>query len=409
MGRDERVIRIKDLTSGETLSENIPMASGDLEWANDNETLFYVRQQEGTLIPYRVYRHALGEDHESDVLVYEEADSTFYVGMEKSRTDEQIVIASTQTLSDEYRSIRADDPTGEPTLFLGREVGHEYDVEYVGEDAFIRTNWEAENFRLMTVKLEDSADRSLWREIVPHRNDTYLEDFQVFENHIALEERSGGLMKLRILNRASGESSYVPADEEAYVPAIDENPSVTTNVLRYTYESLATPDSVFEVNMDTGERTLLKQDEVIGYEPARFATRRLHAEARDGARIPVTLLHREDIEPDGSHPLYVLGYGSYGISYDPGFNEERISLVERGFVFALAHIRGGQELGRQWYLDGKLLNKRNTFYDFIDVTRYLIDEGWADPQRIVGSGRSAGGLLAGAVANMAPDLFTAPR
>ena len=247
----------------------------------------------------------------------------------------------------------------------------------------------------MMVKLSNAADKSKWREVVPHRSDTYLEDFQVFKDHIALEERSLGLMQLRIMRRNGSESYYVPADEEAYLAAIDDNPQVDSSVMRYTYESLATPESVFELDMNTGERKLLKQDEVIGYDSSQYVTRRLFAEARDGTRVPITLLFRQGTKPDGSHPLYVLGYGSYGVSYDPSFDEDRISLVERGFVFGLAHIRGGQELGRQWYEDGKLQKKRNTFNDFIDVTKGLVEQGYA------------GGLLAGAVANMAPELFTA--
>ena len=407
VGRNERVIRIKDLVTGDMLSEAIPMNSGDLEWANDSETLFYVKQQANTLIPYRVYRHKLGDPHDEDVLVYEEPDSTFYVALEKSRSDEKIVIASVHTLMSEYRSIDANTPESQPAVFLPRKNDHEYEVEYLGNLAYVRTNWEAENFRLMMTEIEHSADRSQWKEVVPHRSDTYLDDFLLFKTHVGLLERAKGLTSLSILNLDTGKTLTVPADEQAYTPDFGDNPNVGSSRLRFTYESLATPESVFEVDMGSGERTLLKQDEVGGFVPGRYVTRRVHAPARDGARIPITLLLRSDASPDGSNPLYVLGYGAYGASYDPTFNEGRLSLVDRGFVFALAHIRGGQELGRAWYDNGRLLNKRNTFTDFIDATQFLLETGWGDPERVVGSGRSAGGLLIGAVANMAPELYTA--
>lgn len=407
VGRDERVVRIKDLSTGVTLVDQIPMTTDDLEWANDNSTLFYVKLQEETLIPYQVWRHQVGTDPNSDALVYEEQDSTFLLAMEKSRDDQHVVIASIQTLTKEFRAVPADRPDTQPQIFLPRQTGHDYVVEYIGDEAFIRTNWDAENFRLMQVPLAASSDQSAWREVIPHRQDTLLDDYLTFDTYIAVEERSGGLAQIRIIERDSGDSYYLPADEEVYVPDLDDNPDVSSTTLRYSFESLATPDSVYEIDMATRERVLLKQDPVLGYDPSGYTTQRLHAIARDGTQIPITLLHKNGIEADGTPPLYVLGYGSYGISYDPTFNEDRLSLVDRGFVFAIAHIRGGQEMGRQWYENGKLLNKKNTFTDFIDVTRYLVDEGWGDKHKVIGMGRSAGGLLAGAVANMAPDTFTA--
>lgn len=406
VGRDERVIRFKDLDSGITLPDQIAMTSGDLEWANDNATLVYVKLQAESLIPFQVWRHRIGTDVSTDVLIYQEPDNTFIIGTEKSRDNQWILIASIQTLTTEFRAIPADNPTAAPTLFLPRQVGHDYLVEYIGDDAFIRTNWDAQNFRLMQVPLRNASHRDQWREVIPHRDDTFLEGFQVFDDYLTLEERSGGLIKLRVIERNSNNSYYVPATEDVYVPALGANPDVTSHVLRYSYESLATPDSVFEIDMASRQTQLLKQDEVIGYDPAGYETRRIHITARDGVDIPVTLLFKAGIEPDSSHPLYVLGYGSYGISYDPGFDEDRLSLVDRGFVFALAHIRGGQEMGRHWYENGKLLEKKNTFTDFIDVTEQLVSSGWGNADKVVGMGRSAGGLLAGAVANMAPATFT---
>jgi oligopeptidase B len=406
VGRDERVIRIKDLQGGVTLPDQISMTSGDMEWANDNATLLYVKLQAETLIPFQVWRHSLGTDVNTDVLVYAEPDNTFVVGIEKSRDDQWILIASIQTLTTEFQAVPADNPALAPTLFLPRAVGHDYLVEFIGADAFIRTNWNADNFRLMQVPLAHAADRGQWREVIPYRQDTFLEDFQVFDDYIAVEERCDGLLKLRIIERGSDANYYVPASEEVYVPALGTNPDISSRVLRYGYESLATPHSVFELDMESKQTRLLKQDEVIGYDPTGYITRRIHATAQDGASIPVTLLFKAGLEPDSNHPLYILGYGSYGISYDPSFDEDRLSLVNRGFVFAIAHIRGGQELGRHWYEDGKLLAKKNTFTDFIDVAQYLVAEGWGSADKVVGMGRSAGGLLAGAIANMAPEIFT---
>ena len=326
--------------------------------------------------------------------------------MEKSRDDKHILIASIQTLTTEFRAIPADEPTAAPTVFLERETGHDYLVEYLGNEAFIRTNWDAENFRIMQVTLDVSSDRSQWKEVIAHRDDTFIDDFQVFNDYLAVEERSDGLSQVRVLDRHSGESYFVPADEPVYTPELDENPDPASSILRYTYESLATPESVFEIDMGSRDRRLLKQDEILGYDPAQYVTDRIYAPARDGVEVPITLLYKRGTQADGTNPLYVLGYGSYGISYDPRFDEDRLSLIDRGFVFALAHIRGGQEMGRQWYESGKLLTKKNTFTDFIDVTEHLVKEGWGSPDQVVGMGRSAGGLLAGAVANMSPDTFT---
>lgn len=399
-------LRIRDLRTGEWLEDAAENTSGELAWANDSATLFYVRQQEKTLIPHRVYRHRLGDPENRDDLVYEEKDSTFYLSLDKSRDDSQIVISAIQTLVTEYRAIPADDPTAEPVIFLPREADHEYEVEYVGDEAYIRSNWEAPNFRLLKVSLAESTDKRAWRNMIPHRDDVFLEDFEVYRDYVAVEERAGGLTQLRVLARDGERGFVIPTDEEAFTVSIDNNPSVDTNKMRYEYTSLATPDTLFEIDLDTGERRQLKQDPVIGYDPGDYATRRIYAEARDGTPIPVTLFFKRGVEPDGTNPLYVLGYGSYGASYDPQFNEDRASLADRGFVFALAHIRGGQEMGRDWYEDGKLLAKKNTFYDFIDVTAHLVESGWGAADKVVAAGRSAGGLLMGAVVNMRPDLFS---
>ncbi len=407
VSRGQYTIRIKNLRTGELYPEPIADAAADLAWANDDKTLFYVRLQEGTLIPYQAYRHALGTDPARDQLVYEETDNTFNMSLDKSRSREQIVLSLDSTLSSEVRLLDADRPDSGFEAFLPREADHEYSVEPLGQVAYIRTNWQAENFRLMRAPLASAADKATWQELVPHRQAVFLNDFTVFDDYLVVEERDEGVLKLRVIPLAGeGEDFFIDSDETAYTAAIDDNPNTNTTVLRYAYTSLATPDTIYDYDMAAGKRTLRKRQAVLGgFERDDYLTTRIHAPARDGASIPVTLYHRDEVSNDGTAPLYVFGYGSYGNSYDPEFRAYRLSLVDRGFVIALAHIRGGQELGREWYEDGKLLAKKNTFTDFIDVTEHLIAAGWGDPDKVVASGRSAGGLLMGAIANMRPDLY----
>jgi oligopeptidase B len=378
-----------------------------MAWMNDNETLVYVKQQKGTLIANRSYRHVLGSDPENDELLYEEADNTFFLSLEKARSNNHIVLYAQSTLSTETQLLDARDPESKFEVFLPREEEHEYALEVKGDEAYVRTNWNAENFRLMEAPLDTSSDKSTWKEVIPNRDEVFLNDFILFDDYLVVEERDEGVLKLRVIPADGGKEFFIESDESAYTAQLGTNPNMDTAVLRYAYSSLATPDSIFDYDMSSGEKTLRKQQEVVGeFDLSAYVTIRVHATARDGTRIPVSLYYRKGLKPDGKNPLYILGYGSYGIAYDPEFRTARLSLVDRGFVFALAHIRGGQELGRQWYENGKLLKKKNTFTDFIDVTEYLIKEGWGDPGLVVATGRSAGGLLMGAVANMRPDLFT---
>ena len=416
VSRGEWTLRIKDLDSGEKLPSRVENISTSLAWADDNETLFYVRQQADTLIPYQAWRHRRGGDPGDDVLIYEESDPQFYMVLSRSRSDEYIVVYSLQTVSTEARLISTAAPEADPVVVLTRERDHEYFIEPVGDTLWIRSNWQAENFRLMRAPLDGSADRSTWEEVIAHRNTAMIEDFSLFREHLVLEERSGGMLKLRVMPLSDGDGDgdgdgddfYIESDEGAYTAEIDINPSMDTTVLRYSYSSMATPYTVYDYDMVTGSRTLLKRDEVVGdFDPDNYVTERLYAPARDGEQVPVTLMYRRGTSPDGSNPLFVYGYGSYGISIDPTFSANRLSLVDRGFVYAIAHIRGGEEMGRQWYERGRLAHKQNTFTDFIDVTEHLLAEGWGDPDRVAISGRSAGGLLMGAVVNMRPDLFTA--
>lgn len=407
VSRGEYVIRIKNLESGELYPESIVNASGDMAWMNDNETLVYVKEQEGTLIPYQAYRHALGSDTQDDELLYEEANNTFSLSLWKARSKDHIILYAHHTLSTETQLLDSTNPESTFEVFLPREEDHEYALEIKGDEAYVRTNWDAENFRLMKASLKTSADKSTWEEVIPNRGEVFLNEFTLFDDYLVVEERDDGILKLRVIPGDGGKEFFIESNESAYTAQLGTNPNTDTAVLRYSYSSLATPDSVFDYDMSSGDKTLRKQQEVVGdFDQSAYVTARVHATARDGTKIPVSLYYRKGLKPDGKNPLYVLGYGSYGISYDPEFRSSRLSLVDRGFVFALAHIRGGQELGRQWYENGKLLKKKNTFTDFIDVTEHLVEEGWGDPSKVVATGRSAGGLLMGAIVNMRPDLFT---
>lgn len=405
VGREEYVIRIKDLETGHLLPDSVAMTSGEVAWANDNRSLFYVRLEEGTLIPRQVWRRRIGSGTGRDVLVYEEPDPTFGLALEKSRDARWIAIHASSTLTDEFMLIDADAPEAPWTTVLPRRPGHEHLVEALGDEAWILTNDHAPNFRLVRAPLAESADPASWVEVVPHREDVLIEDFLVFRDHVVLNERSDANLGLRILDRVTGASRHLPAKDPAFVMSIDVNPEADTTVLRYTYESMVTPETIVDLDMATGRETVRKVEPVPGYNPSGYVTLRTHVDARDGTPVPVTLLFREGIEPDGSHPLFQAGYGSYGISYDTDFRSRRLSLVDRGFVFAIAHVRGGQECGRRWYDAGRLLQKKNSFTDFMDVTEGLVRDGWGHPDRVVAMGRSAGGLLMGAVANMRPDLY----
>ena len=407
-GRRIYTIRFKDLTTGETLPDQLPGNASALAWAGDSQTLFYIERDPITLLGHRVRKHRLGEPHEADELVYEEPNHSFYMDLGHTGDDRYIVLHLGSTVSDEFRYLAIDEPDAEFELLLPRERDHEYDADHVGDRWIVRTNWQAENFRIMTSSDDEVHDRSKWAEFVPHNENVYIGGFDAFRDFIAIAERRDGLRVLRVLSWDGKRDFPIESDEPAFVMDIDDNPEQGTDWVRYSYSSLTTPETIFELNVATGERRQLKQDEVLGgFDSANYRTERLWAEARDGERLPVTIVYRDGLEADGTAPLYQYAYGAYGYSTDPEFDEDALSLLERGFVYAIAHTRGGQEMGRRWYEDGKLLNKINTFTDFIDVTEFLVREGYAHPDKIVASGGSAGGLLIGAVANMRPDLYRA--
>lgn len=405
VGRRKYTIHFKDLATGELFPEKIADVTGNMAWAEDNQTLFYSRQDPETLRSYQVYRHELGTDPKNDVLVFEETDDTFACRVFKTKSKKYLFIASSQTLSDEYRYLEADNPRGEWKVFLPRERNHEYSVDHLGDHFFVRTNDRATNFRLMKTPL-DRTGKEHWEEVVPHRDDTFLAGFELFRDHLVVQERRNALVHLRIIPWDGSGEHYLDFGEPAYDAYISTNPDADTEVLRYGYTSMTTPDSTFDYNMRTREKTLLKQQEVLGgFNKDDYVTERLHAIARDGEKVPISLVYRKDAKRPGGNPTVLYGYGAYGISQGASFSPARLSLLERGFVYAVAHVRGGQELGRRWYEDGKLLKKKNTFTDFIDCAEFLVREKYARPCQLYAMGGSAGGLLMGAVMNLRPDLW----
>lgn len=407
IGRRIYTLKFKNLTTGEVLPDEIPEVTGNVAWANDNRTIFYTKQDPTTLRWHQIYRHILGTDPATDELVYEENDDTFSAFVFRTKSKRYILIGSQQTLSSEYRYLAANDPMGTFQVIQPREDNHEYNVDHFGDHFYIRTNEGAQNFRLVKTPVT-ATGKANWEEVIPHRADVLLENFEMFKDHLVLSERKDGLIRLRVRPWDGSGEHYIDFGEPAYLAYVETNREFDTPVLRYGYTSMTTPTSIYDYHMETQEKTLMKQDEVLGdFDSARYTTERLYATARDGVKVPISLVYRTDLfEQNGTAPLLLYGYGSYGYSLDATFSSARLSLLNRGFVYAIAHIRGGQEMGRQWYEDGKLLKKKNTFTDFIDSGEYLVAENYADPERLFAMGGSAGGLLMGAVINMRQDLFT---
>ncbi len=405
VGRRKYTIRFKNLESQEMYDDVIKDVTGGVVWAADNKTVFYTRKDPQTLRAYQIYRHELGTDPANDELVFEETDEEFSCGVGRTRSRKYIVIGSRQTLSTEYRFIPADAPTSNPVVFQTREKDHEYNIDHLGEHFYIKTNQDAKNFKLMRTR-EDATEKSNWETVVEHRDDSYLSGFDLFKNWLVLEKRENGLTVIKIRNWNEGSEFALDFGEPCYQAGTSATPEPDTDMLRYRFSSLKTPGSVIEYDMSTKEKTVLKQDEVLGgFDTNNYATERIWATAKDGTQVPVSLIRHNDTPKDGSAPCLLYAYGSYGASMSASFSSPRFNLIDRGFVYAIAHIRGGQEMGRAWYEDGKLLNKKNTFTDFIDAGQHLVAEGYASKDHLYARGGSAGGLLMGAVSNMAPDLF----
>lgn len=408
VGRRQWTLRFKDLTTGEILPDRIENMTGDIAWANDNRTVLYVEKDPVTLLGVRVRKHVLGTDPQSDPLVYEEKDNTFYLSVGKSRSDRFIEIYLQQTVATETLVADAGDPALAFRPVLPRERGHEYDAEDAGDDWIIRTNWQAKNFRIVRVPMARVADRSAWRDVIAHRTDGFVHGFAVFRDFLAVSEQSGGLRKVRIKAWADGAEHVVAATEPAYTMALAQNAEVDTDLVRYTYTSLVTPLTTYDYAMGTRTQTELKREPVLGvFDPANYQSEFLRAPARDGTAIPVSVVYRKGFRPDGTAALLQRGYGSYGITSDPRFLSQNLSLLDRGVVLAIAHVRGGQEMGRDWYESGKLFQKKNTFTDFIDVTDHLVAQGYAAKDRVAAEGGSAGGLLMGAIMNLAGEKYRA--
>jgi oligopeptidase B len=403
VGRRQFTLRFKDLKSGEIQPTAIADVEPDLAWANDNRTVLYVEKDPETLLGLFVKKHVLGEDAKDDALVFAQTDHSFYTGVSKSKSDAFIFIHMESTLSSEWRYARADDPQLRFETFLPHERDHEYAIEHLGADFIVRSNWQARNFRVARVPIGAQTNRADWLDVVAHREDTLIEDFDVFDTFLAVSVRSGGVRKLCIHPLDGGSEFFIASDEAAYTTSISVNTELNTEIVRYAYSSLTTPTTVYDYDVRTRQQVLLKRDEVLGgFDPRDYASEFLFVPARDGAQIPVSLLYRKGFTRDGTSALLQYAYGAYGLSMDPGFSSARLSLVDRGFVFAIAHVRGGQEMGRAWYDRGRQLHKKNSFNDFIDVTRALVERGYAAKDKVFAMGGSAGGLLMGAVANMSP-------
>ncbi|MEG2890226.1 MAG: prolyl oligopeptidase family serine peptidase, partial [Aeromonas sp.] len=407
LSRRQYQIQFLDLESGQWASDKLENTSGNLVWANDSKTVFYVRKHPKTLLPYQVYRHELGSDPAKDQLVYEEKDDSFYVSLYATTSEDFIVIALSSTTSGEARLIDANTPAQKPRLFLPRQADHEYSLDHYRGRFYVRSNKDGKNFGLYETK-ESPVDR--WKAVIAPNPDVLLESYALFKDWLVLEERNQGLTRLRQVNWQSGEQKEIAFDDPAYVTWLAYNPEPDTSELRYGYSSMTTPSSTYELNLDSGKRTLLKQQAVAGFKAEKYASERLWIDARDGVKVPVSLVYRKDLfKKDGPgpqrNPLLVYGYGSYGASMDPDFSTARLSLLDRGFVYAIAHIRGGEELGRGWYEDGKLLKKQNSFHDFIDATEALVAQGYGAKDQVYAMGGSAGGLLMGAIINQAPQLY----
>lgn len=405
VSRRQYTIYFKNLETGEMYDETISNTDGDITWANDNKTVFYVSNNPNTLLSEKIKRHTLGTDPSTDITVYEEKDKSNYIGVSKSKDRKYIFIHSQATLSSEVYFIEADKPTSAFKSFQPRMKDVIYAVTPLADRFLIITNQDALNFRIMECPLNKTGIEN-WKEFIPHRSDVLLEGIEEFKDFIVIAERKEGLLQLCVRNLNDGKQHYLDFGEPAYTAYISANREYDTDVVRYGYTSLTTPNSTYDYNMSTQEKTLLKQSEVVGgYNKDEYTSERIYATAQDGTKIPISLVYKKTTKLGENTPLLLYGYGSYGASMDAYFSSTRLSLLNRGFVYAIAHIRGGQEMGRQWYEDGKLLKKKNTFTDFIDCGKFLISEKYTGLGHLYASGGSAGGLLMGAVVNMKPEIW----
>ena len=405
VSRRRYTVYVKDLRTGKLVEEPVPNTEGQVTWANDNKTYFYTKKDSATLRSRWIIKHKVGTTYKNDPVVSEEKDETFYTGIYKTKSNKFLVIWAGSTLTNHYQILDANTPDGKFKEFNPRERGLEYSIDHYGDKFYVVTNLDAQNFRLMETPDTKTA-KANWKEKIAHRKDTLLQGIEIFKNHLVLSERAQANTLMRIINQKTNEKHYLNFGEPAYTINPSINLDFDTELLRYGYTSMTTPNSTYDYNMNTKQRTLLKQQEVVGgYKAEDYQTERIWAEATDGTKIPMSIVYKKGLQKNGNNPTMLYGYGSYGASMDPTFSITRLSLLNRGFVYAIAHIRGGQEMGRQWYEDGKLFKKKNTFTDFINCAEFLIEEKYTQPEKLFASGGSAGGLLMGAVVNMRPDLF----
>ncbi|MFO8234597.1 MAG: S9 family peptidase [Bacteroidales bacterium] len=405
VSRRKYTIHVKNLETGEIYEDKLPVTTGRAVWADDNQTLFYTKKHPETLRAFKIYKHKLGMNASQDKEIFHESDATFTTYVNKTKSGDYIFISSHSTMADEYRYIDASSPDGDFSVIQPRERGLEYSVSHYDDHFFIVTNWDAKNFRLMKT-IVGKGQKENWEEVIPHRENVFLDEIEIFSDYMAVEERKDGLTQIYIRNWNNDEEHYIDFDEEVYAAGISTNHEFDTKKLRYSYSSMTTPRTTYDYDMENREQELKKQEEVLGdFDPDNYEAKRLWAEADDGKEIPISLVYRKGIDLDGENPTLLYGYGSYGSTIDPRFSTNRLSLLDRGFVFAIAHIRGSQYLGREWYEEGKLLNKKNTFTDFNDCAEHLIEENYTNSENLYAMGGSAGGLLMGAVVNMQPELY----
>jgi oligopeptidase B len=407
LSRRKYTIYIKDLKTGEILDENIPLTTGSAVWANDNKTMFYTRKDEQTLRSNQIFKHTLGTDQSEDTLVYTEEDETFGTYVYKTKSKKFLIIGSYSTLTSEFRFVKANEPNEEFKIFQPRERGLEYSVYHYDDSFYVLTNLEnATNFRLMKTS-EINTTKEHWVDMLAHRENVLIEDIDIFKDYLVVSERSNGLNEIRIIRWDAKEDYYLPFDNETYTAGTGGNPEFDSEILRYGYNSLTTPSSTLDFNMATREKKVIKETEVLGgqFDKTNYESKRVWATSADGEKIPISMVYRKGMKMDGSNPFLLYAYGSYGATMDPYFSSVRLSLLDRGFIYAIAHVRGSEYLGRQWYENGKLLKKKNTFTDFIDASKFLISEKYTSKDHLYASGGSAGGLLIGAIINMAPELY----
>lgn len=407
VSRRQYTLQVKNLVTGEILPFKIENTTGGSTWAGDNKTLFYTRKDPTTLRSEKIYKHKLGGDVKDDALVYHEKDDTYAVYIYKEKSKKYLVIGSSSTLTSEYRILDAKKPDGEFKIFQPRTRGLEYSISHYGDKFYIVTNKDkATNFKLM-VTPEDKTGKENWTDLIAHRNDVLLEDIDIFKNYLVISERSNGLNTIRIRPWDGKGEYYLPFNSETYTAGTTTNVDFDTDILRYSYQSLTTPNSVIDFNMKTKEKTVMKEQQVLGgkFDKNNYEEKRVWATAQDGTKVPISMVYRKGMKMDGSNPLLLYAYGSYGASMDAYFSSIRLSLLDRGFIYTIAHIRGGEDLGREWYDNGKLLKKKNTFTDFVDCSKYVIEQKYTSPQHLYAEGGSAGGLLMGAIVNMAPQLY----